>query len=171
MPEHPPGEWPPRHHEPPPTATPGPEEQQLLGELAAAVAAHDPVPSALVERARELFTWRTVDAELATLVSDSLDPGGVLVRGPAATVRLLAFSGRRLSLELEVLDDGGTRRVVGAIDPPAPARVTVEHPGGSHAEDADELGRFLVERVPGGLVRVRVALLTGAPLVTPWFRV
>ena len=41
------------------------DEERLLGDLARLVRQRDPVPPALLEMARESFTWGTVDAELA----------------------------------------------------------------------------------------------------------
>ena len=143
------------------------EDDALLAELGVAARAADPVPPGLLTFAREAFTWRTVDAELAELTADSREAAGAGMRGPG-DVRLLSFTAGELRLELELLVDGPLRRVVGELSPPGPARVTVEHPAGELVEDADELGRFLVTGVPAGRVRVRCEPGSGRAMVTPW---
>ncbi|WP_369139059.1 hypothetical protein [Modestobacter versicolor] len=142
-------------------------DDELVRALARAVAVHDPVPPALLDFAREAFTWRTVDAELAELVADSLETAGAGLRG-ASDVRLLTFTAGEQQLDLELIADGAARRLVGELTPGRPARVVVEHPGGTLTEQADELGRFLVADVPAGRVRVRCEPDDAPPVVTPW---
>jgi len=155
-----------------PNQHPYADEQRLLDDLARVVRTRDPVPPGALAMAQELFTWRTVDAELAELVADSAEAAaGTLVRGTAASVRLLAFAAARgLTLELEVLAEGDARRLVGELSPSGPARITVEHPGGSVGEETDELGRFLVTGVPAGWLRIRCAPKNGRAFLTPWLR-
>jgi hypothetical protein len=142
-------------------------DDDLLRGLARAVAIHDPVPPELLGFAREAFTWRTVDAELAELVGDSRETAGVGLRG-AFDVRLLTFRAGDQQLDVELLTEGSSRRVVGELTPGRPACVVLEHAGGSLTEDADELGRFLVSGVPAGRIRVRCQPLDGPAIVTPW---
>ncbi|MBB3674404.1 hypothetical protein [Modestobacter versicolor] len=142
-------------------------DDELVRRLARAVAVHDPVPPELLAFAREAFTWRTVDAELAELVADSRETAGAGLRGPS-DVRLLTFSAGDQQLDLELLVDGATRRLVGELTPAGPAHVVVEHAGGTLTEDADELGRFLVAGVPPGRIRVRCEPAGGTAVVTPW---
>src|SRR5216684_8898574 len=61
------------------------DDTELEEELRRAAARFDPVPGELLRAAASVFTWRTIDAELAELVFDSLvDHDEVsLVRGPA----------------------------------------------------------------------------------------
>jgi hypothetical protein len=139
----------------------------LLRDLARAVAVHDPVPPELLASARAAFTRRTLDAELADLVADSRETAGAGLRG-ATDVRLLTFGAGEQQLAVELLTQGTSRRVVGELTPGRPARVVVEHAGGSLTEDADELGRFLVSGVPAGRIRVRCAPVDGPAIVTPW---
>jgi len=144
----------------------------MLAELARLVPERDPVPPELVEMAKQSFTWRTVDAELADLVADSREPvGATLVRSDTASVRLLTFATRHVQLDLEVLADGGLRRLVGELRPAGPATITVEYEGGSVTEDSDELGRFILSGVPGGLIRLRCEPADGVALLTPWSKV
>jgi hypothetical protein len=150
----------------------GADEERLLAELARLVPERDPVPPDLIEMAKQSFTWRTVDAELAELVADSREAtGAALVRSDTASVRLLTFATRHLELALEVLVDGAVRRLVGVLQPGSPARITVEYAGGSLTEDTDELGRFIVTGIPGGLIRLRCEPADGVALLTPWSKV
>jgi hypothetical protein len=57
---------------------------------------------------------------------------------------------------------------VGELTPGRPARVVVEHAGGTLTEQADELGRFLVAELPAGRVRLRCEPDDAPPVVTPW---
>ena len=47
-------------------------QKPLWQELRAAIATADPVPPEVLRAARESFTWRTIDAELAALTYDSV---------------------------------------------------------------------------------------------------
>ena len=155
-----------------PTQVPGADEQHLFDELVRLVRERDPVPAELVQMVQQSFTWRTIDAELAELVADSYESAdATLVRSGEVSVRLLSFAVSGLLLELEVLNDRASRRLVGELLPGHPARVTVEHPGGSLTEDTDELGRFIVTGVPGGWIRLRCTPTVGPALLTPWLEV
>jgi hypothetical protein len=143
------------------------DDDALLRELAAVVRVSDPVPPALLTFAREAFTWRTVDAELAELAADSRETAGAGLRGPG-DVRLLTFTAGDLRLEIELLAVGADRSVVGELSPPGAARVTVQHAEGELVEEADELGRFLLTGVPAGRIRVRCEPAGGTAIVTPW---
>src|SRR3954453_18026199 len=138
-------------------------------ELRALFAHTDPVPPVLDEAARGAFTWRTVDAELAGLLRDSADEeAGELVRGGSGP-RQLSFESPRLGIELEVVATGPReRRLEGQLLPPATALVTVERPGEDGLSvQADELGRFSLDGLRAGVVRLHVAL-RGTQIAIPW---
>jgi hypothetical protein len=131
----------------------------------------DPVPQLLEDGARAAFTWRTVDAELAELMRDSAEAeeeAGSLVRGGHGP-RQLSFESPRLGIELEVTATGPReRRLEGQLLPPAAATVTVERPGEDGLSvQADELGRFVLDGLRAGVVRLHVAL-RGAQIAIPW---
>jgi hypothetical protein len=140
-------------------------------ELRALFSRVDPVPPLLDEAARGAFTWRTVDAELAELMRDSAEAeeeAGALVRGSHGP-RQLSFESPRLGIELEVVSTGpSSRRLDGQLLPPGTATVTVERPGEDGVSvQADELGRFSLDGLRSGLVRLHVAL-RGAQIAVPW---
>ena len=140
-------------------------------ELRAIFGHMDPVPPLLDDAARAAFTWRTVDAELAELMRDSADAeeeAGLLVRGGRGP-RQLSFESPRLGIELEVTATGPReRRLEGQLLPPATATVTVERPGEDGLTvQADELGRFVLDGLRAGVVRLHVAL-RGTQIAIPW---
>jgi hypothetical protein len=130
----------------------------------------DPVPSTVIDAARAAYTWRSVDAELAELTTDSA-MAAAGVRSSFAP-RLLTFEGAGVEVEVEVAQTGSTRRLSGQLVPVGPAQVTVRWSGGSWEATADDLGRFAVESVPAGSVSLLV-LRIGAehPIVTSWISI
>jgi hypothetical protein len=139
-------------------------------ELRAVFAHLDPVPELVQDAARAAFTWRTVDAELAELVRDSAEEdAGVVVRSGGGGQRHLSFESPRLGIELEVTATGPrSRRLVGQLLPPASATVTVERPGEDGLSvQSDELGRFSLDGLRAGAMRLHVAL-RGVQIAIPW---
>lgn len=149
------------------------DERALLDALREIAAAVDPVPAPVAAAARSLYTWRTVDAELAELVDDSLlSAAGVRADAPT---RMLTFEAADVTLLVEVAEAGPTRRLVGqllggAVD--AAADLEVTHADGASTAHADALGRFVVDGVPAGLVRLcfRWAQPVTRELATSWVR-
>lgn len=148
------------------------DDDLLLGELRAAASRLDPLPDDVVAGARSAFIWRDIDAELAELTAVTADEGagsmvGTGVRGGAPT--LLSFESGSLGIELEVLDEGDGRRVLGQLDPPRGGRVDVRHRGGSVEATVDDRGRFSVHGLAAGPVSLRFRASDGAPVDTDWF--
>src|SRR3954468_5250848 len=138
-------------------------------ELRAIFSHLDPVPPLLDDAARTAFTWRTVDDELAELMRDSAEEeAGALVRGPGGP-RQLSFESPRIEIELEVVATGEReRRLEGQLLPPGSATVTIERPGeGGVSVQADELGRFVMDGLRAGVVRLHV-LLSETQVAVPW---
>lgn len=137
-------------------------DDPLAARLARLFAEADPVPEAVLAAARAGLGWRNLDAEVASLVADSLWDAGA-VRGDAA--RLLTFEAGELTIEVEVSDVGGRLRVLGQVVPPRAVEVRVEQPGGGVLVTADEWGRFAVPDLPTGPTR----FVCGDPAVgTEW---
>jgi hypothetical protein len=113
------------------------------------------------------WSWRDVDADLAVLTYDSWEDDASLVRGTAATERVLVFQGDGLSVEVERDGDG----LVGQLVPPTAGEVTVLAPGGERARTtADDLGCFWVAVESRGPVRLRCRT-ADHDLLTEWVRV
>jgi hypothetical protein len=158
-------------------------DDQMLAELRNMFAELDPPAPALLEQARMAFAWRTIDADLAELAYDSLADREVLAAVRNASEpgsggpRLLGFGTESpgeddgLTVEVEVTVERGRPVLVGQLMPPTPATVTVHRfgPAGEPVAvvPADDLGRFRLDPVPTGPVRLRID--TGDHLIeTSW---
>ena len=146
-------------------------DARLLAALRAVAGSVDPVPAAVTQAARESLTWRNIDAELAELAYDSLLDDALLV-GTRSEVapRSLTFEAADVVVEVEVVDTGERRRLLGQLVPPRPADIQVRHSGGMIRVGADDVGRFTAAGVAAGPVslRCRVAGQEDAPVETPW---
>lgn len=144
------------------------DDEVLALELIAALREARPLVDEVAERAKGAFTWRTIDEDLLTaeLMFDSFhqaEPS--LTRGPEGG-RVMVFSADLRSVEIEVLSD----RVVGQFMPQSDGEVQVEGDRGVLATvPVDELGFFVIEPVPAGVVRLRCTT-PATRLVTDWVR-
>ncbi len=144
-------------------------DDRLLEKLAAALESADPVPEAALDAAKAVFTWRTIDAELASLVFDSETADLVGVRG-VETTRQMTFRTPGVEIELVILSET-SRRIVGQLVPPQIAEVTLHHETGPRSVRSDSLGRFTLHDVPSGQVRLACRLVddeSGAVIQTEW---
>jgi hypothetical protein len=149
----------------------------LLGELRELLARVDPMPPQLLDQVRRSFCWRTVDAELAELSFDSLmdRDAALAVRSGGDTAlepRMLGFGavvdGADLSIDVEVSTAGGRSALIGQLWPAGATVVEMQEcSGGSTEVPTDELGRFLIEPVPRGPIRLRVRH-AGRVVQTTW---
>jgi hypothetical protein len=149
-----------------------PADRELVAQVRDMFDETDPVPEFLVDAARDTFTWRTIDAELAELTGDSLLEGAAMRSSRAP--RLLTFTAEATTLVVEVAEHirgaGLGRRLLGQILSPRSAEVEVRHSEGSLLVTADEFGRFRAEAVPPGPISL-ACRFGGAPkpqLVTSW---
>ncbi|WP_258723509.1 hypothetical protein [Cellulomonas sp. NS3] len=148
------------------------DDDELLADLRSALGGGAPVGEGAPVSARELeaaraaYTWRTVDAELATLSYDSLLDDRVLVRGAAAAPRSLVFDAADLTVELEVT----AGRLVGQLVPPGPGEVVLDTQSAQEGPVAtDDAGCFTLSAPPGARVRLRCTTPSGT-VVTDWVR-
>ena len=147
------------------------EEEQLLAELGRLLDRASPLPSQAVEAAKESYTWRTIDMELAELTSDSLvDRVETATRG-AAGPRALTFETGGLVIELEVEALRSGRRILGQLVPPRAARIEVCQGDATRTVEADQAGRFTVKGLPGQPVSLRCHLPGRGPVATEWVRI
>jgi len=139
--------------------TAGGADDELMALLKRALEDADPVPADAVRAAKEAWTWRTIDAELAALTYDSVVDEGALVgvRGTAG-VRSLAFETSALAIEVELVDDGDRRGLRGQVVPASAPAVVLEFSDGRPPVVmlTDEMGRFGADRLDGGVARLRI---------------
>ncbi len=147
-----------------------PGDAELEEELRHVVDQIEPVPAGLLEAAVGAFAWRTIDADLAELVFDSLadHDEAALVRG---TGRMLSFRASSLTIDVEVTGTGASRMLIGQLEPRQPASLDIRHADNVDTVEVDELGRFSAGPVSPGPISLRCRL--GAetdrpPVVTDW---
>jgi hypothetical protein len=128
-----------------------PADDLLLAELAEVLAKVAAPPPGVVEAAKGLFTWRTIDAELAELAYDSLVAGEDLGVRAAGQPRILTFEAGGLTVEVEVDDVPGARRLIGQLTPPGQAGLELHTTGDTVLGEADDLGRFVLPLPPAKL--------------------
>ena len=141
-----------------------PEDDDVLcRELGSLLVRSDPMPASITAAARGAFAWRTVDAELAVLRSDSLLEATGGVRGGAD--RQLTVESGSISVEIDVLDGG--RRIVGQVVPPQAGAIDLEGPHTRSATATDAYGQFSLD-VGNGPARLRFSAADGSSVVTDW---
>jgi len=143
------------------------DDQALVAELMAALDEADSTAPEHLAAARAVWTWRTIDDELALaeLAFDSaydLAPTG-LVRS-SGWVRTLAFRSPALTVEIEVTAAG----IAGQVVPAGEGEVVGLSPAGPFdSAPIDEVGCFVLDPAPPGPVRLRTHA-GGHTLVTNW---
>lgn len=143
-------------------------DNELLAELRTIAATLDSVPPDAIAAARSAIAFRTMDAELAELTADSsVGPQLAGVRG-AASPAMLTFESPGLTVEVEVAEEGRSRRFLGQLVPPRAGELELRHAGGRAIVNADEVGRFAISGIAPGPVSIRCRL--GTEIVeTDWF--
>jgi hypothetical protein len=137
--------------------------------LRALLATVDRVPEVALRAANAAIGWRDLDADLARLVAESeLEPSHLRGGQP----RLLSFRSGHTLIELEVSSVGGVARLLGQLDPPRDAEVTVESAAGPRATRADRQGRFSVADLRADWMRIVISPApdAGERTTTEWFR-
>jgi hypothetical protein len=142
------------------------DDEYLMDELRSLFGRLDPVVPGMVEQARSAYTWRTIDAELAELSFDSLvdrELAGAVRDDGAATLgpRMLGFGAvvgdDDVAIEVEISPGPGAPVLIGQLLPAIAGAVELQCAnGGTSVVRADDLGRFRVEPVPAGPLRLRV---------------
>ena len=146
----------------------------MMAALRAEALRRDPVPPLVDAAAREAFTWRTVDAELAALELDTAGADGLVgVRSSSAGPRVLSFvagdgSDDELVVDVQVEGAAGRWSLLGQVAPAADATVEVRTPPAVVEVVTDGLGRFRADDVRGGPLSLRVTLPDGRVVVTDW---
>jgi hypothetical protein len=125
------------------------------------------VPFGANDMAMRLFTWRTVDAELAVLTADSVleAPAGVRAAGEART---LTFAAQDVQVVVQITERAGQRQMLGQLVPGRPAQVSVRQGEVVRTVEADHLGRFVISDLsPHEPLSLRCSWSEGA-VTTDW---
>jgi hypothetical protein len=115
----------------------------------------DPVPRGLLERVRFAMDLLDPDFEVALLQDDRFETVGV--RG-AERSRTVTFDSESLTIVIQAGEGEpeGAVRVDGWLAPPAVRRVRVRAGETELHTESDEIGGFVLTRVPRGLVQLIV---------------
>ncbi|MFT3888677.1 MAG: sigma factor [Arachnia sp.] len=127
-----------------------PEDEALLAALAAAQDAHDPLPPGMIERISLALSLELMEAELAVLTADQLEP----VRADSP-VDSITFTSSSLSLMVTLTPVDDEVRLDGWV---TGGGVTVELLGGDEASAAvsDATGRLTWSPIAHGPIRFRI---------------
>jgi hypothetical protein len=126
------------------------EDTELIAQLRDALGEADPVPADVAEFAKAAFTWRDIDAELASIAFDSSTedvPSGVR---STSLARMLSFEVGRWTVDIEY--NQSTRRLIGQVEPGQRLTIELHFAGGAWGIRSDELGRFEFDDVSPGPV-------------------
>jgi len=141
--------------------------------LRAVTSEADPVPEAVLDAATAAFALRTLDAELAELVADSLvDDAAVVTRAVVSDVRMLSFACGDVSVEVDVETDpsSGSLRLQGIAIGAAGDVVIVRATTRSSVPLADG-GRFDAGSVEPGPLRLELTTPDGHRVTTAWISI
>jgi hypothetical protein len=144
-------------------------ESELGMALRALLARVDHVPPDALRAASAAIGWRDLDADLAVLMAEA---GHELAGLRGAPPRLLTFRSDQAIIELEISVGGGTARLLGQLEPPRAAAVTVQSAEQAWRTEVDPQGRFSVAGLSDGWLRVVVVYSDRAVALqlTEWFR-
>jgi hypothetical protein len=143
------------------------DDDELLMRLRQAIEARKAVPPGFAEAAKNAFAWHNIDAELARLTYDSTEGRGLVAatRSEAASIRALAFTHPRLTIELEITVES----VLGQIAPVQNATIEVQtHAGPEPVISTDEIGCFSIQPIPRGPFRLRCRAGPDIDVLTGW---
>jgi hypothetical protein len=138
--------------------------QPLLEQLADAFdgANIEPIPPRLSAAARDAYSWRRADAELAELLFDSASDTLVGVRGTTTDRRSFRYASGDFAIRVHLTD----LSLIVMIEPPLSVACTVDSSHGSEQHLTDELGELVVD-APELPLRLEIEL-PGGNVVTPW---
>jgi hypothetical protein len=141
-------------------------DEELLAVLGEALRTVEAPPAHVTAGAKAAFTWRTIDAELAELVFDSASDL-VGVRSETGN-RQVTFQAPGVEIEVMVLADDH-RRLVGQLIPPGEADIELVSGDSVRSVRSDAIGRFSVDEIAPGPVRIVVLGADGQRSVqTEW---
>lgn len=148
-------------------------DADLTAALRRLLAQRDGPPPSVWRAAEAAWSWRTVDAELAELVHDSVVHAGDVRGADGGDTRTVAFEVDDRGVELEIDTHGDRRRLVGQLLPPARGHVEIHAGGGEQSVtvDVDDRGRFQADDLPHGPMQLVCRPDDGAPVTTTWVNI
>lgn len=141
-------------------------DDELLAELKEALNSPPPEPEGTLQLEKSLYTWLTIDAELATLTHDSnVATPDMVMRSETATLRTMTFDAAGLTIEVGITSHG----LVGQLVPPGPGVAWLRTTDGSTVPvDINNLGCFTIEFRPAEPFRIACRTTAGLRVMTDW---
>jgi hypothetical protein len=151
-------------------------EDPVLTALRRIASVVDGPPSTVLEAARAAFLTRDLDAEIAALTADSRSADETAyeparAEDPAQGQWLLSFQGGGLHIDLEIDDERDGIRLLGQLSGPPVSECILYAERGPARVDLDGVGRFIVDGLTHGPVRLRCELADGRRITTTWVRI
>jgi hypothetical protein len=147
-------------------------DDALMDELRRIAAEVDGPPASVAELARAAFLTRNIDGELAVLVADSrLADDFEPVREYGETGLgswLLSFQGGGVRVDIEVAERADRLALIGQFLGVEGDGHVLETASGRRPLAVDDLGRFVVEGLKHGRIRLRCHSADGRPITTTW---
>jgi len=149
-------------------------DDALLADLRRIAAVVDGPPASVLAAARAAYLARDLDGELAMLTGDSRIAGDGAYEpvrtdpAPAQGHWLLSFEGGGVQVHMEVDEQCGRLRIIGQFAGASGDDYHLESAGTRRRIDVDSLGRFIVDDVAHGPIRLRCHAADGAPVTTVW---
>lgn len=151
-------------------------EDALLADLQRIATTVDGPPDAVLAAARAAFLTRDLDGELALLVADSRTAGD---SGGYAAIRadtdqdaqgswMLSFEGGGVQVDMEIEERDGRVRLIGQFSGASGDEYVLEAGGRQRRIEVDTIGRFIVDDIEHGPIRLRCHAADGAPITTVW---
>ena len=136
--------------------------EELLSAIGAAFDDVPEPPDQLVAAARDAFSWRRADVELAKLLDDSIEATLVGVRGGAGGRRAFRYGAGDFVIRVHLTDS----TLIVMLEPPLSVVCRVASDAGTVEHRTDELGELVLD-VPELPLRLEVDLPRGTT-ITPW---
>ncbi len=146
------------------------DDDELLSALREARGEERDVPAHFVEAGKAVFTWHSIDAELAAITYDSLAEAlpTAVTRAEHAAIRELTFAARHVTIHIQVAGDS----LHGQVVPPQRGEIEVHVRGRTpQVIEVDEQGWFAVAPVPRASFRLLYRTLTGSSALTDWLTI
>jgi hypothetical protein len=150
-------------------------DDALMEELRRIATALDGPPPSVGRDARAAFLTRNMDGELAVLIADSRladDFEAVRAYGePGQGSWLLSFQGGGVRVDMEVAGRAGRLALIGQFTGVGGDDQVLETTSGRRPLAVDDLGRFVVEGLEPGRIRLRCRSADGTLITTAWVNI
>lgn len=148
------------------------DDDALVDDLRRIAAAVDGPPASVADAARTAFLFRDVDSELAVLIADSrlaedFEPVRAYAE-PGQGSWLLSFEGGGVKVDMEVAERADRVTLIGQFTGAGGDEYVLETASARQPFAVDVLGRFIIEDLSHGRIRLRCRSVDSTPITTAW---